>query len=239
MRQLRAIVGLAFPLLATSVYASFDGTVTMTAGTYEYGNGGEFTAATTGLGTFTTFCLEYNEEFELGGTYAYNMNSGAVAGDSGAHATDPHTGLPMDNISMGTAWLYSQFRNGAITINSTQAAGNFQDAIWYLENETTSLSFNGADGTAFFNAALAGTGLNGTSIFGDSNGKYGVIAMNLFDGPASQDVTAPNGTIYQLNQDQLAIVPEPETILAGALLLLPLGTSAFRIIRNRRATAVC
>ncbi|MEI9863449.1 MAG: hypothetical protein WDN00_02625 [Limisphaerales bacterium] len=31
-----------------------------------------------------------------------------------------------------------------------------------------------------------------------------------------------------------AIVPEPTTILAGALLLLPLGVSTVRILRNRK-----
>ena len=237
MKKLTTLIGVAGVLFATNLYASFDGTVTLTGGTYEYGNGGEFTATTSGLGTFQTFCIEYNEEFGPGNTYSYNQNSGAVAGGAGANAIDSHTGLAMDNISIGTAYLYSQFRNGELVISSTTQAGQLQNAIWYLENEITSLNFNGVDGTAYYNLAKSGTGKNDTTIFNDSLGAYGVIALNLFDGAYSTPVTSPNGQIYNVNQDQLAIVPEPTTMIAGALLLLPFGASTLRILRKNR-TAV-
>ena len=237
MKKLLALAAVLGMFTACNLHASFDGTITLTQGAYSYGNGGEFTAVTSGLGTFQTFCLEYNEEFQPGAVYDYNQNTGAVAGGAGADATDPHTGLPMDNISYGTAWLYSQFRAGTLAnyFNASRQmnAGDLQVAIWYLEGEVGSLIFNGADGTAFFNAAIAGTGKTATTIFDDSNGAYGVIALNLFNGPASTPVTI-NGNTYNLNQDQLAIVPEPATVVAGALLLLPFGASAIRILRRNR-----
>ena len=238
MKKLCMVLSLAGVMAAPNLFASYDGTITLYQNAYSYANGGQFTAVTSGLGTFQTFCIEYNEEYVPGSTYEYNQNTGAVAGGAGVDATDPHTGLSMDNISIGTAWLYSQFRAGTLAnyFNASQQlnAGALQDAIWYLENETTTLAFNGVDGTYYYDLAKAALGLNDTTIFKDSDGAYGVIALNLFDGPYSTAVQSPNGQTYNLNQDQLAIVPEPTTMIAAALLLLPFGASTLRILRRNR-----
>jgi hypothetical protein len=235
----------AAALTAPSAFASFDGTITLTQNQYSYGNGGQFTAVTSGLGTFQTFCIEYNEEYQPGSQYEYYENSGAVAGDGGANTTDPHTGLSMDNISIGTAWLYSQFRAGTLAnyFSSTvsvqkQNAGDLQVAIWYLEGEINTLTFNGADGTTFYNDAVTAAAALGKNVTDDSDGDFGVIALNLYSTVKvgdNQPVTI-NGTTYYASQDQLAIVPVPEvtTIIAGALLLLPLGASTLRILRRSR-----
>jgi len=245
MKKLSTLIGVAGVLFATNMYASFDGTVTLNSSAYSWGNGGEFTAVTSGLGTFQTFCIEYNEEFGPGNTYAYKENTGAVSGgvNLGTLHTDPNTGLAMDNISIGTAYLYSQFRNGGLGTLTASQAGQLQNAIWYLENEISLAqlsTMNGVDGTVYFNAAVAGTGGSATAVFNDSLGAYNVIALNLFNGAYSTPVTK-NGTTYNLNQDQLAIdhgftpVPEPTTMIAGALLLLPFGASTLRILRKSRA----
>jgi hypothetical protein len=237
MKKLSTLIGVAGVLCATNLYASFDGTVTLNSSAYSWGNGGEFTAVTSGLGTFQTFCIEYNEEFGPGNTYQYNQNSGAVAGGAGVDAIDSHTGLAMDNISIGTAYLYSQFRNGGLGTLTASQAGQLQNAIWYLENEITFAqlsTMNGVDGTSYYTLAKTGTSTTDTTVFNDSLGAYGVIAMNLFNGAYGTPVTNPNGTNYSLNQDQLAVVPEPTTMIAGALLLLPFGASTLRILRKNR-----
>jgi hypothetical protein len=41
-------------------------------------------------------------------------------------------------------------------------------------------------------------------------------------------------TSYNFTSDSLAPVPEPTTMIAGALLLLPFGASTLRIIRKNR-----
>jgi hypothetical protein len=238
MKRLSTLIGVAGVIFATNLYASFDGTVTLNSSAYSWGNGGEFTAVTTGLGTFQTFCIEYTEEFGPGNTYDYNKNTGAVAGGAGANAIDSHTGLAMDNISIGTAYLYSQFRNGGLGALTAAQAGQVQNAIWYLENEITLAqlsTMNGVDGTSYYTLAKTGTGTTDTTVFNDSLGAYGVIALNLFDGAYATSVTSPNGQTYYLNQDQLALVPEPTTMIAGALLLLPFGASTLRILRRNRA----
>jgi hypothetical protein len=236
MKKFCIVLSLAGVMAASNLYASFDGTITLYQGSYSYGNGGEFTAVTSGLGTFQTFCIEYNEEFGPGNTYQYNQNTGAVVGGAGADATDSHTGLPMDNISLGTAWLYSQFRAGTLTLdtgtgsyfnaNRQANAGELQQAIWFLEDEV-----GGVD-NGYVTLAETELGKNLAQIETDSNGAYGVIALNLFNGPSATQVTI-DGVTYNLNQDQLAITPEPTTIIAGALLLLPFGGSTLRILRKK------
>ena len=237
MKKLSMVLGLAGVMAVPNLMASYDGTITLYQGAYSYGNGGEFTAVTSGLGTFQTFCIEYNEEFGPGNTYDYNKNTGAVVGGAGVDATDPHTGLPMDNISMGTAWLYSQFHAGTLTLdtgtgsyfnaNRQVNAGELQQAIWFLEDEA------GGVNNGYVTLAETVLGKTLAQIEADSNGAYGVIALNLFNGPYATQLTK-NGVTYNLNQDQLAVVPEPATVLAGALLLLPFGASTLRILRKNR-----
>jgi hypothetical protein len=238
MKKLSMVLGLAGVMAVPNLMASYDGTITLYQGAYSYGNGGEFTAVTSGLGTFQTFCIEYNEEFGPGNTYDYNKNTGAVVGGAGVDATDPHTGLPMDNISLGTAWLYSQFHAGTLTLdtgtgsyfnaNRQLNAGELQQAIWFLEDEA------GGVNNGYVSLAETALGKTLAQIQADSNGAYGVIALNLFNGPYSTSVQAPNGQTYNLNQDQLAVVPEPATVISGALLLLPFGASTLRILRRNR-----
>jgi hypothetical protein len=244
MKKFLYMAGLAGVMAAPNLYAAFDGTITLTQGAYSYGNGGEFKAVTSqpSLGTFQTFCLEYNQEFAPGAQYSYFQNTGAVSGDGnlGTPHTDPHTGLPMDNLSVGTAWLYSQFRAGTLTrdtgtgsyfdANRLNNAGELQQAIWFLEDETGGVN-NGYVG-------LAETALSETlsQIKADSLGAYGVIALNLYSTVqvGNNPPVVINGTTYYQSQDQLAIVPETTTVIAGLLLLLPLGASTLRILRKNR-----
>ena len=232
-----------------TAHAAFDGTLSLSAGPYQNSSGGEFTATATGLGTFQTFCLEFSEGFNFGGTYDFRKNTGAVVGGGNTASpipTDPTTGLTMDNISIGTAYLYSQFRAGTLTDNlghnyftfgnRKDNAGLLQNAFWMLEDEI-------GPGSPLYNlnnpyllkaeSALGGSSLS--DIHGDSNGAYDVVALNLFNGPNYQDVQNPAGVHFHINQDQLGIIPEPSTVIAGALLVLPFGASVVRIVRRKVA----
>jgi hypothetical protein len=132
----------------------------------------------------------------------------------------------MDNVSIGTAWLFSQFLAGTLTLdtglgtyfdaNRYNNAGELQQAIWFLEDEA------GGQNNGY--VALAQTALGNLTLAqvqADSGGQYGVVALNLFsDG--------------NLAQDQLAVVPEPTT--AGCF-LLGLGALACfqRFAQKRRS----
>ena len=215
--------GLAGALAAPNLFAytGLDGTINFGPSTYQNGDGGEFNAITTGLGSFPTFCLETAEFIGQppSGPYTYTINTGAVEGGgpgNGANAIDPNTGLPMDNISLGTAWLFSQFSAGTLTLDNGSGsyfdtdrlanAGELQQAIWYLEDEN-----NGVD-NGYVSLAETALGTDLTGVKADSNGEFGVVALNLFDSSGN------------LAQDELAVVPEPTT--AGCC-LLGLGALVF------------
>ncbi len=226
------MAGLAGMMTAPSLlaYIGLDGTLNFTASTYQYGDGGEFNVVTTGLGSFATFCLETSEYINQppSGPYTYTINTGAVPGDAGAYATDPNTGLPMDNISIGTAWLYSQFQAGTLTLdtgtgsyfdaNRLANAGELQQVIWYLEDET-----GGQDNGYVTLAETALGGITDAQVKADSNGAYGVVALNLFKQDGS------------LAQNQLAMVPISSTAIPepSTVALIVLGTAHGLALRRK------
>lgn len=225
------VAGLAGMVMAPRLFAyvGLDGTLNFTASTNQNGNGGEFNAVTSGLGSFATFCLEAQEHIGQppSGPYTYTINTGAVTGGPGAGAVDLYTGLPMDNISLGTAWLYSQFRAGALTLATGTGsyfgagrlanAGDLQNAIWYLEDEGGQLN-------GYVTLVETVLGKTEAQIKADANGAYGVVALNLFDvnGKRAQDQL---GIAYNLPP----AVPEPSTVI-----LLAAGLGALGLFRRRK-----
>jgi hypothetical protein len=142
-------------------------TVVINQGAYSFSNGGEFNAslsgsslspaALTSSGSFETFCLEYSEHFQPGGTYYYTIDTAAFAGAGGAvDGSDP--------LDERTAYLYNAFITGGLAgydysnaLGQRQAdAGALQNAIWYLEQENASL--DSALAVAFYNFAQGGIG---------------------------------------------------------------------------------
>ena len=198
---------------------------------YSYGDGGEFNAvpnaallsvnptlagytpATANLAAgpvnFQTLCVETTEYFTPGDTYNVLISDGILPDDQFP------SGEP---ITMGTAWLYSQFAAGTLTgydytegSGRIATAGDLQQAIWYLQGDVGSLVNGSANGTAFYNEAATALGM--ANINNAANGAYGVVCLNLRDGN---------------DQDQLMVVPEPSVVSFGLLLLLPLGLKKVR-----------
>lgn len=233
-KYLPLLVAASFVLAcANSSFAAM--TVTLTQNTHAYSGangGGEFKAVTSANGTFQTFCIDVGHSFKSGKTYDYTISQQIYAGSA-------------NNISIGTAWLYSQFLDGTLNgYHYTDGSGNIssatllQNTFWALEGEISSSTvFVNSNPfyldllSAFSGITVAQKILNAEADAG-ANNIYGVAVMNLF---------ATNNT-SQLAQSQLIripitkkAVPEPSTIAAGALLLLPLGVSALRIVRRKQA----
>jgi hypothetical protein len=231
-KYLPLLVASSFVLAcASSSFAAM--TVTLTQNTQKYSGangGGEFKAVTSANGTFQTFCIDVGHSFKSGKTYDYTISQQTYA-NSG------------NNISIGTAWLYSQFLDGALTAygyhytdgsQNVYSATLLQSVLWGLEGEHYGTSANYFNiNNPFYNAVVSKFGsLSLAEVDAGANNIYGVAVMNLF---------ATNNT-SQLAQSQLIRipitkkpVPEPSTIVAGALLLLPLGVSALRIVRRKQA----
>jgi hypothetical protein len=223
-------------MVAPRLFGSMSVTLYQNTSQYSYGNGGEFRAvgngdvnaivnwsayasstsgSASGQQYFQTFCIEASEYFTPGKTYSASLSQNAMYGNQSPSG---------DPLSIGTAWLYSQFAAGTLSgynytygggRQSATSAGAVQQAIWWLEGES------GGVKNSFITAAEAALGLDDTGIKGNANGAYGVYALNLGNPGAVQD---------QL----VIVVPEASTIIAGALLLLPFGASTLRILRQRR-----
>jgi hypothetical protein len=160
---------------------------------------------------FQTFSLRYNDQFVLPTWNAAGVSDRAVSGGAQSDGGDP--------ISIGTAWLYSQFAAGALEgysytpgLGRMQSASALQSAIWWLEEET-----GGNPSSPFVTLAVNALGLDAASLKSDANGAFNVRALNLESGGTTQ------------NMLMTVAVPEPSTVIAGCLLLLPF---AFRVLRR-------
>jgi len=233
MRNLYAMMGMAGALLAPSLYASM---VTLTEVGGNANGGGMFQAATSGNGTFDTFCVSIDTTFTPGTSYNYAISPTIVV-TSG----DP-PGL--NYVTVGTAYLYNQFLHNNPNYAGVANADAVQATIWYFQNLLFTAASGGSaggtwdqedganlttliNGPAGNNGILqeveAATHLSLSQLLANGNGAYGVEALNLYDSTGAA------------HQPQLIEVPEPTTMISGALLLLPFGASTLRILRRNRA----
>ena len=171
-------------------------------------SGGEFAVSYYGSKDtlFTTFCVEPYEYFYLGEKLIVQSIGTTIMYNGGSSA------IPLNSL---VAYLYHEFAHNSWNVpgifdygaNRRNDDALLQAAIWALQFGTSDAD---AEGNKFIQYALlySGSAHDGWSGTGD------VAVMNLF---------SPTGGV---RQDQLALVPEPITlILLGAGLV---GVAAFR-----------
>jgi hypothetical protein len=153
-----------------------------------------YTANTIVNSGFETFCVEKNEYFNPGSTYYYSISDGAINGGISGGNPDP--------LSIGSAWLYSQFAHGTLagydysTLGgSSTSAASLQEAFWWLEGEVSGQNFANS-----FETAVVGQFGSATNAMANNNGSYGVAVVNIW-GDARHT---------QLAQDQLVLAPVPD-----------------------------
>jgi hypothetical protein len=156
---------------------------------------GEILITPTGLPGFPdgvqikTFCVETLEHIWIGDTYNAVINTVAIHGSETTN----------DPLDPETAWLFNQYRTGAIVIDTDAKAADFQIAIWILENEALGTTLSTPEAQAYVTLANAS----------DWTDIHGVRVLNMGSDP---------DYIYQ---DLL--VPEPATVCLlgfGALSLI-------------------
>jgi hypothetical protein len=173
--------------------------------------------------SFLSFCLEHNENIGFGGVYNAYINTSAYLGGVGGGGAP--NGDPIDS---RTAALYAEFRGAnafggtnAVTLTTFGGAGvdtavetrALQQAIWYIEQEITSLPSTLA--TDFYNWAVS-----------HDSGDIGLVrVLRLYNRNS-------DGSDGALAQDQLTIVPLPPAAWAGMGSLA--GVMAIGFVRRRR-----
>lgn len=212
MKRLFLLVSILMVLVVTPNVQAATVTVNRVAG-YFSGNGGEFSVfPLTGLSgvldfydpltknivpgapNYQSFCMELSEFISFGPTYNAVVNDRAIWGS---------VGLVGDPLSAGVAWLYNEFRLGALTgydytlPGRAASAGMLQNAIWWLEEEA-------GDPTNVFSIAVVAEFGSVANAMADNNGQYPVAVLNMYklDGTRAQDTLVA-----------VSPIPEPATML--------------------------
>ena len=216
-------------LMAPSLYASLLYPVKLTEVGGNDNGGGLFQVATP-HGNFDTFCLSIVTTFYPGSSYN--------AQGSTTIAADVPPIVPT-YVTYGTAYMYSQFLLGTATY-AGDLNGNTADAvqatIWYLQGDLNGTvdPENNNDLSGYINSILPrlehDTGLGLLALEANGTGLFHVNVMNLYAYSDGTGVSQP-----QLADPRFVPVPEPTTMISGALLLLPFGASTLRIMRRNRA----
>jgi hypothetical protein len=212
-----------------------------------------------GVGSsFTSVCTDISATLYLG----YNYTFGAPAPFTASTGLAPtwgagnSTGLvntPNEMAAINAAAnLFYQFGSVLSVNNNTQSAldakAGLQLAVWAaLYNTTAGVNSVSLDGSRF-DAALPSDGTTWSGSWGQTfvgtqqalNDASADLAAVNFAAQYSGDILIPAPTTqYGLTPQEVLInvtpVPEPTTMIAGALLLLPFAASTVRLRRNRAA----
>jgi hypothetical protein len=177
------------------------------SGLPRYENGGPYSidnVTQNKTNVITTFCIERDETLRLDVTnYAVQISDQALLGGSNTDAGDP--------LDTKTAYLFSNF-NHQTAVASGWSTDALQEVIWYIEEESSTLS---NDAHTLFNLAAANA----------DGSLYDVRVMNLINGDGTHA------------QSLLTTVPEPGAIALWSLLGLGGLTVAVRTRRAIRTSA--
>jgi VPDSG-CTERM motif len=224
---LTLVIGMAsLAILQPSTVCATTVSIGNTYGPYEVNPGGEFTFFSTDLSSmianynsaaknqmggslnFQTFCVEGSEFISTNTTYNVALND--------------HSVLSNNYLTLGAAWLYSQFAQGSLSgynygANRTTTADQLQRAIWHY--------MGGQEGQGGY----------------DSSNPFEVAAKNFFGSDANANATAGlnNFGVWVLNltigsnnyQDQLIYNP---SVPDGGTTVMLLGLALVGLFAGRK-----
>jgi len=207
-------VSLTVAVLALAGNVGATPMVTLTTSSLRDGSfgGGPFSADLLGNAKnpdFLTFCIEINEHISLPGTYDYSVGMYAVKGGQGGPKPDP--------LDERTAYLFRGFLNGSLGVDTIVEAQALQEAIWRIEQETSTSWYSSTTDDTLANFYLT----ESTKAVKDNF--YGVQVMNL---------TSKDSTGATVQNQSMLYVPEP-----GMFILLGPGLLGLGLLRRRMKKA--
>ena len=200
---------------------------------------------------YVTVCTDIQGTLYLGQSYVYNTPVTSFGGQTGVNPTWGAVNTPAylsanantpDAANAAQAiqnaahlfYTYGQLTSTGVGGTPDQMAA-LQLAVWEALYDTTvsgsvvttGARFTVSGGSDPAAIALANTWLSGL------DGSYGLTGYLLYP----SQITGVNADSEPPQELLMAMpVPEAPTVVAGALLLLPFGASAFKILRKKRQT---
>lgn len=155
-----------------------------------------------------------------------------LSGNNNAGFGSPYTGD--DNtpyLTSGKTLGVNNNPNGSVTLQFNSPK-NYLGLLWGSTDTYNHLTF--------YSGEMQVGDLTGFDVNPPGNGNQnagGTVYANIFSDVMFDKVVATSTGAYAFEFDNIAAaaVPEPSTIIAGALLLLPFGASAFRSLRRNKA----
>ncbi len=136
---------------------------------------------------------------------------------------------PLDTYLISTTFDLTGYNPGTAKLQFGYWGGEYADASygWYL------------NGTPVWNGAFAAGNGYATITSGFVSGVNTLSYNTYWRGGVSLETYTPSAlTVWNPNPILTATpIPEPTTMIAGALLLLPFGLQGVRMLRNRRQAA--
>lgn len=265
------MVSAACVMLAVASSALADGTIYLETGPnysqsnpYQFSNGGEFTALTTGLASNVTLQgglpagsevpvgYSSNATFSVGGVTGFETFCVEDAVDFYVGSTYHYTlgtsiqeGGARSSLTAGVAWLYEEFATGALpnyfNADRTTNAGQLQELIWQLQNENNNSSdpdFSIPETANIYYSALIGhfgTIANADALVTTTSNIYGVDVLEL-TAIGNPDSIAQDQLIYVGGGTTTTRVPVPDG--GTTALLLGVAMLGLALLGRRLKAAV-
>lgn len=191
--------------------------------------------------SYTTVCTDIGGTLYLGQNYTYDTPPTPFAGQTGVQPNWGDGSAASAAAAIQNAaylfYTYGQLTSAGIGGTPAEKAA-LQLAVWEALYNTTAFGdvtgarFNvsGGDSAAISQASTWISDLNAQA----NVGNFGYNGYLLYPDPVSGGVNANSDG--KPPQELLIGTPVPEapTVIAGVLLLLPLATSAFKVLRRKR-----
>lgn len=174
--------------------------------------------------------LSGSAALETGTADDYSYEAPYYSGSTAAFFSEP---LPHDGDD--SSQYVAVFPNEGSATLSFSTPQKYLGLLWGSIGQGNALTFYDSANNEI--GTVSGTGV--WALFSDSPPPTGTAYVNIFSDTAFSRVVATDVS-DAFEFDDVAygqvVVPEPTTIFTGALLLLPFGASALRILRKGRAT---